>query len=108
MQIQQLQIRCQKQRSIIKTRQRVIVSAAVVVCLLRRMPARTWLVKLVQRLVRALAEGLNSESKPFTWTADPDKIMQAFRRGHQVLDSIQPDSQLNGSQTSLATPLSLD
>jgi hypothetical protein len=25
---------------------------------------------------------------PFTWTADPDKIIAAVRRGHQVLDSI--------------------
>src|SRR5664280_1610003 len=48
MQILQMQIRCQKHRSVIKTRQRVIVSAAIVVCLLRRMTARTWLVKLVQ------------------------------------------------------------
>jgi transposase, IS30 family len=30
----------------------------------------------------------NDEPKPFTWTADPDKIIQAVRRGHQVLDSI--------------------
>jgi transposase len=29
----------------------------------------------------------NAEPKPFTWTADPDKIIQAVRRGHQVLDS---------------------
>jgi hypothetical protein len=29
-----------------------------------------------------------AEPKPFTWTADPDKIIQAVRRGHQVLDSI--------------------
>ncbi len=26
--------------------------------------------------------------KPFVWTADPDKIIAAVRRGHQVLDSI--------------------
>ena len=26
--------------------------------------------------------------KPFTWTADPDKIIAAVKRGHQVLDSI--------------------
>jgi transposase len=26
--------------------------------------------------------------KPFTWTADPDKIIAAVRRGRQVLDSI--------------------
>src|SRR6266571_4389508 len=30
----------------------------------------------------------NAEPKPFTWTADPDKIIQAVRRGYQVLDSI--------------------
>src|SRR6202051_570288 len=29
----------------------------------------------------------NAEPKPFTWTADPDKIIQAVRRGHQVLES---------------------
>src|ERR1035437_4745839 len=29
----------------------------------------------------------NAEPKHFTWTADPDKIIQAVRRGHQVLDS---------------------
>jgi transposase len=28
----------------------------------------------------------NGGSKPFTWTADPEKIIAAFRRGHQVLD----------------------
>jgi hypothetical protein len=26
--------------------------------------------------------------KPFTWTADPDKIIAAVRRGHQTLDSL--------------------
>src|SRR6202142_826404 len=30
----------------------------------------------------------NAKPKPFTWTADPDKIIQAVRRGHQALDSI--------------------
>jgi len=30
----------------------------------------------------------NTEPKPFTWTADPNKIIAAVRRGHQVLDSI--------------------
>jgi transposase len=29
----------------------------------------------------------NAEPKPFTWTASPDKIIQAVRLGHQVLDS---------------------
>jgi hypothetical protein len=30
----------------------------------------------------------NNDPKPLTWTADPDKIIAAVRRGHQVLDSI--------------------
>ena len=30
----------------------------------------------------------NDKPKPFTWTADPDKIIAAVKRGHQVLDSI--------------------
>jgi len=37
---------------------------------------------------RFLAEH-NIEPKPFRWTADPDKIIAAVRRGHQVLESIQ-------------------
>ena len=31
----------------------------------------------------------NAEPRPFKWTADPDKIIAAVKRGHQVLDSIQ-------------------
>ena len=30
----------------------------------------------------------NANPKPFIWTKDPDKIIAAVRRGHQVLDSI--------------------
>jgi transposase len=30
----------------------------------------------------------NGEAKPFTWTADPGKIIAAVRRGHQALDTI--------------------
>src|SRR5207237_10749776 len=30
----------------------------------------------------------NANPKPFTWTKDPNKIIGAVRRGHQVLDSI--------------------
>ena len=37
---------------------------------------------------RTAAPLSNAEPKPFTWTADPDKIIAAVRRGHQVLDSI--------------------
>ena len=29
----------------------------------------------------------NTDPKPFVWTADPDEIIAAVRRGHQVLDS---------------------
>jgi len=48
--------------------------------------------KLIERLEnlpinRYLAEH-NQQPKPFTWTADPDKIIAAVKRGHQVLDSI--------------------
>ena len=37
---------------------------------------------------RFLDEHNASDPKPFNWTADPDKIIAAVRRGHQVLDSI--------------------
>src|SRR5260221_2608605 len=30
----------------------------------------------------------NANPKPFTWTKDPNKIIAAVRRGHQVLDSV--------------------
>ena len=30
----------------------------------------------------------NQQSRPFVWTADPDKIIAAATRGHQALDSI--------------------
>ena len=30
----------------------------------------------------------NASPKPFTWTADPDEIIAAVKRGHQALDSI--------------------
>ena len=29
----------------------------------------------------------NADPKPFVWTADPDRIIAAVRRGHQALDS---------------------
>ncbi|HUC18383.1 MAG TPA: IS630 family transposase, partial [Acetobacteraceae bacterium] len=35
---------------------------------------------------RFLAE-TNQSPKPFSWTADPNKIIAAVRRGHQALDS---------------------
>ena len=44
-------------------------------------------VDLQAAINRFLAEH-NQKPKPFTWTADPDKIIAAVKRGHQVLDSI--------------------
>jgi transposase len=44
-------------------------------------------VDLQAAINRFLAE-TNQMPKPFTWTADPDKIIAAVKRGHQVLDSI--------------------
>jgi hypothetical protein len=35
----------------------------------------------------AIIQGVQ-QPKPFVWTADPDKIIAAANRGHQVLDSI--------------------
>jgi transposase len=45
------------------------------------------IVELQAAINRFLAE-TNQNAKPFTWSADPDKIIAAVRRGHQVLDSI--------------------
>ena len=45
------------------------------------------LVDLQAAINRFLAE-TNDDPKPFIWTADPDKIIAAVKRGHQVLDSI--------------------
>ena len=44
-------------------------------------------VDLQEAINRYLAE-TNQAPKPCTWTADPDKIIVAVKRGHQVLDSI--------------------
>ena len=45
------------------------------------------LVDLQAAIRRFLAE-TNDNPKPFVWTADPDAIIAAVRRGYQVLDSI--------------------
>jgi transposase len=45
------------------------------------------IVELQAAINRFLGE-TNEDPKPFTWTADPDKIIAPVRRGHQVLDSI--------------------
>ena len=45
------------------------------------------IIDLQAAINRFLAE-TNDAPRPFTWTADPDKIIAAVRRGQQVLDSI--------------------
>ena len=45
------------------------------------------LVDLQAAINRFLAE-TNDDPRPFVWTANPDKIIAAVRRGYQVLDSI--------------------
>jgi len=45
------------------------------------------LVDLQAAINRFVAEQ-NADPKPFIWTADPDRIIAAVKRGHQVLDSI--------------------
>jgi transposase len=45
------------------------------------------LVELQAAINRFLAEH-NTQPKPFVWTADPDRIIAAVRRGHQALDSV--------------------
>ena len=44
------------------------------------------IVELQAAINRFLREA-NEQPKPFTWTADPDKIIAAVRRGHQALAS---------------------
>jgi hypothetical protein len=45
------------------------------------------IVELQTAISRFLAE-TNADPRPFRWTKDPDKIIAAVKRGHQVLDSI--------------------
>jgi transposase len=44
------------------------------------------LVEVQAAIKRFIAES-NGNPKPFVWTADPDRIIQAAKRGHQALDS---------------------
>lgn len=44
------------------------------------------LVEVQAAIKRFIAES-NGDPKPFVWTTDPDRIIQAAMRGHQVLDS---------------------
>jgi transposase len=42
----------------------------------------------LQAAINRFVAETNAHPKPFTWTADPERIIAAVRRGHQVLDSI--------------------
>jgi transposase len=42
----------------------------------------------LQTAINRYLDEHNTEPKPFNWTADPDKIIAAVKRGHQMLDSI--------------------
>jgi transposase len=42
----------------------------------------------LQATINRFVTETNGDPKPFAWTADPNKIIAAVRRGHQVLDSI--------------------
>lgn len=45
------------------------------------------LVELQAAINRFVTHHNNDNPKPFRWTADPEKIIAAVRRGHQALDS---------------------
>ena len=42
----------------------------------------------LQTAINRFIDETNQRPKPFVWTADPNKIIAAVRRGHQMLDSI--------------------
>jgi transposase len=42
----------------------------------------------LQAAINRFLRETNNDPKPFVWTADPDKIIAAVRRGYQALDSI--------------------
>ncbi len=42
----------------------------------------------LQTAINRFIDETNDDPKPFVWTADPDKIIAAVKRGHQMLDSI--------------------
>ncbi len=45
-------------------------------------------VELQATINRFIAEHNETEAKPFTWTADPNKIIAARNRGFQTFESI--------------------
>src|SRR6201982_1160997 len=45
-------------------------------------------VRELKAAINRFLDETNNDPTPFTWTADPDKIVAAVKRGHQLLDSI--------------------
>ena len=45
-------------------------------------------VRELKAAINRFLDQTNNDPKPFIWTADPDKIVAAVKRGHQLLDSI--------------------
>jgi transposase len=42
----------------------------------------------LQAAINRFVAETNNDPKPFIWSANPDKIIAAVRRGHQMLESI--------------------
>ena len=42
----------------------------------------------LQAAINRFLKETNDHPKPFVWTADPDKIIAAVRRGYQALDAV--------------------
>ena len=42
----------------------------------------------LQAAINRFLQETNDDPKPFNWTADPDKIIAAVKRGHEALDSL--------------------
>ena len=42
----------------------------------------------LQAAIKRFLNETNQMPRPITWTADPNKIIAAVKRGHQVLESI--------------------
>jgi hypothetical protein len=57
------------------------------------------IVDLQAAINRYLAE-TNADPKPFTWTADPDAIIEKVRRGKQALESIHSHDLIDEGRSS--------
>jgi hypothetical protein len=45
-------------------------------------------VRELKAAINRFLDETNNDPKPFTWTADPNKIVAAVKRGHQLSDSV--------------------